>query len=37
MDSAGHYRHKHPRRAARKCAQIELLKQFTHIPTKAIP
>jgi polyphosphate kinase len=37
MDSAGHYRHKHPRRAEKKCAQYELLKQFTHTPAKAIP
>jgi polyphosphate kinase len=29
MDSEGHYRQKTPRRAARKCAQTELLKQFT--------
>jgi len=36
MDSAGHYRHKNPRRAEKKCAQIELLKQFTHAPAKAI-
>ena len=28
MDSGGHYRQKTPRRAAPKCAQIELLKQF---------
>lgn len=35
MDSDGHYRHKHPRRAARKCAQIELLKQFNNAPVKA--
>jgi polyphosphate kinase len=32
MDSTGHYRHKHPRRAEKKCAQYELLKQFTHTP-----
>jgi polyphosphate kinase len=37
MDSAGHYRHKNPRHAVKKCAQCELLKQFTHSPTKAIP
>ena len=30
MDSEGHYRHKHPRHAARKCAQDELLKQFAN-------
>jgi polyphosphate kinase len=36
MDSAGHYRRKNPRRAIRKCAQIELLKQFTHVPPKAV-
>jgi polyphosphate kinase len=35
MDSAGHYRRKHTRRAAKKCAQIELLNQFTHTPAKA--
>ena len=35
MDSAGHYRHKNPRRAAKKCAQIELLKQFATTPAKA--
>jgi len=35
MDSDGHYRHKHPRRVARKCAQIELLKQFSNAPVKA--
>jgi polyphosphate kinase len=36
MDSAGHYRHKHPRRAEKKCAQRELLDQFTHSPAKTI-
>jgi len=35
MDSNGHYRHKNPRRASRKCAQIELLKQFNSPPIKA--
>ena len=35
MDSDGHYRHKHPRRAARICAQIELLEQFNNAPVKA--
>jgi len=35
MDSAGHYRRKHARRAGKKCAQNELLNQFTHIPAKA--
>ena len=35
MDSAGHYRHKHPRRAEKKCAQCDLLMQFTHTPAKA--
>jgi hypothetical protein len=35
MDSAGHYRRKHPRRAAKKCAQLELLEQFTHTAAKA--
>ena len=28
MDSMGHYRHRNPRRAKRRCAQDELLKQF---------
>jgi polyphosphate kinase len=37
MDSTGHYRHKHPRRAEKKCAQSELLKEFTHAPAKTIP
>jgi polyphosphate kinase len=37
MDSAGHYRHKHPRRAEKKCAQCDLLLQFTHTPAKAAP
>jgi polyphosphate kinase len=36
MDNAGHYRHKSPRRAGKKCAQVELLKQFTQTPAKAI-
>jgi polyphosphate kinase len=35
MDSAGHYRRKHTRRAAKKSAQTELLNQFTHTPAKA--
>jgi polyphosphate kinase len=35
MDSTGHYRRKHPRRAAKKCAQNELLNQFTLSPAKA--
>jgi polyphosphate kinase len=35
MDIEGHYRRKNPRRAARKCAQIELLKQFTNSPVNA--
>jgi hypothetical protein len=35
MDSDGHYRRKHARRAPRKCAQIELLKQFNNAPIKA--
>ena len=35
MDSAGHYRRKNARRAVKKSAQNELLKQFTHIPAKA--
>jgi polyphosphate kinase len=37
MDSAGHYRCKHPRRAKKKCAQCELLNEFTHTPAKATP
>ena len=37
MDGSGHYRHKHPRRAEKKCAQVELLRQFTHAPAKALP
>jgi polyphosphate kinase len=35
MDSAGHYRRKHTRSAGKKCAQNELLNQFTHPPAKA--
>ncbi|HEY8888173.1 MAG TPA: polyphosphate kinase 1 [Gallionella sp.] len=35
MDSAGHYRRKHPRRAGKKCAQYELLNQFTRTPATA--
>jgi polyphosphate kinase len=35
MDGEGHYRQKTPRRALRKCAQIELLKQFTNPPATA--
>ncbi len=35
MDNKGHYRRKHPRRAAKKCAQYELLNLFTHTPAKA--
>ncbi len=35
MDSAGHYRRKHPRSTAKKCAQHELLNQFTHTPAMA--
>ena len=37
MDSEGHYRQKNPRQSTRNCAQVELLKQFTHAPAKAIP
>ena len=37
MNSEGYYRHKNPRRAVRKCAQIELLKQFTNAPINALP
>jgi polyphosphate kinase len=36
MDSTGHYRHKHPRRAEKKCAQCELLNELAHSPAKAI-
>jgi polyphosphate kinase len=36
MDSAGHYRRKHRRRAQKKCAQSELLKQFAPAPAKTI-
>jgi polyphosphate kinase len=36
MDSTGHYRHKHPRRAERKCAQCELLNEFTRSTAKSI-
>jgi len=35
MDSAGHYRRKHPRSTAKKCAQHELLNQYTHTPAMA--
>lgn len=35
MDGEGHYRHKKPRRSARKCAQVELLKQFSNAQGKA--
>ena len=35
MDNTGHYRRKHPRRAEKKCAQCDLLKQFTQAPAKA--
>jgi polyphosphate kinase len=34
MDSEGLYHHKKPRAGKKKCAQIELLKQFTNSPTK---
>ena len=34
MDSAGHYRLKHPRRAKRKCAQCDLLEQFNRAQAK---
>jgi polyphosphate kinase len=36
MDSEGHYRQKSPRRAEKKCAQCELLEQFTRTPAKAV-
>jgi polyphosphate kinase len=35
MDGDGHYRHKHIRAAARKCAQDELLKQLAGLAAKA--
>jgi polyphosphate kinase len=35
MDGEGHYRHKHLRAAARKCAQDELLKQLAGLAAKA--
>ena len=35
MDSEGLYHHKKPRAGKEKCAQIELLKQFTNSPIKA--
>ncbi|MBI3480656.1 MAG: polyphosphate kinase 1 [Nitrosomonadales bacterium] len=34
MDSEGYYRHKKSRHATRKCAQLELLKQFTKASSK---
>jgi polyphosphate kinase len=34
MDSEGHYRRKHPRRAGKRCAQLELLSELTHSPAK---
>jgi polyphosphate kinase len=34
MDGDGHYRRKAPRRAARTCAQEELLKQLAALPDK---
>ncbi len=37
MDGEGHYRHKQPRRSAKKCAQIELLTQLANMPVKASP
>ncbi len=36
MDSEGHYRQKHPRRAEKKCAQCDLLEQFTRTTAKAV-
>jgi polyphosphate kinase len=35
MDSDGQYRQKNPRRAAKKCAQNELLKQLSGAPVKS--
>jgi polyphosphate kinase len=34
MDSEGRYRQKNPRRAEKKCAQCDLLEQFTRTPAK---
>ena len=34
MDGEGQYHRKKPRAGKKKCAQIELLKQFTNSPTK---
>jgi polyphosphate kinase len=36
MDSEGHYRRKHPRRAEKRCAQCELLNELTHSPAKTM-
>jgi polyphosphate kinase len=36
MDSTGHYRQKSPRRAEKKCAQCDLLQQYTQTQAKAI-
>lgn len=37
MDDTGHYRRKKPRQGRKKCAQEELLKQFSGLPSKKIP
>ena len=36
MDGEGHYRQKSPRRGEKKCAQCDLLEQFTRTPAKAV-
>ena len=36
MDSEGHYRRRRPRQVSLKCAQIELLRQFTNAPVKTV-
>lgn len=36
MDSEGRYRRRKPRQVSLKCAQIELLKQFTNAPVKTV-
>jgi polyphosphate kinase len=36
MDGGGHYRRRKPGRASPRCAQLELLKQFSITPVKAV-
>lgn len=36
MDSEGHYRRRKPRHGSLKCAQVELLGQFSNVPGKAV-